>query len=265
MNPKTIANVWGALRTLLRDSSIEELIDFSPVMPRGIIPARQGDITEVYSNEDVAKLLQPTEEFGMDLFSWVALHTGMREGEICGLVWSDWEDDENPKRLGSLLVRRQYSGEGDDATTKTTRARRVPVHPLLAARLRVAKEVAESPVSAPIVPHGLGKHHTKSTAYKALKRHCAAAGVTWLDLHRTRHTAITAMRRGGAPEKEVERVTHNAKGSIVDRYTHDWTILCAVVSCIDYSSHGEFHGGQANLPSKSQVGPGSIPGASTYK
>jgi hypothetical protein len=75
-----------------------------------------------------------------------------------------------------------------------------------------------------------GRPHTRSSAYKLWLRACAAAGVENRSLHSTRHTFITLTRRGGARAEVVERVTHNAAGSIVDHYTHwDWAPLCEAV------------------------------------
>ena len=47
-----------------------------------------------------------------------------------------------------------------------------------------------------------------------------------------REAFITLARRGGAPKDIVERITHNAKGDIVDEYTTwDWEPLCKAVLC----------------------------------
>lgn len=54
--------------------------------------------------------------------------------------------------------------------------------------------------------------------------------------HLTRHTMISFARRGGARADVLECVTHNAKGSIIDQYTHfDWEPLCDAVRCIYYA------------------------------
>jgi len=259
VNPKTVSNIWGALRTLLRDASIAELVSFQPIMPRGVIPERQAEIHEIYANHDVLSLMAPSERSGMDLFCAIAFYTGMRQGEICGLRAGDYEPAEG-NRLASLVVRRQYLGEGDDSTTKTGRARRVPVHPLLA---EVLGGLDGLPKSTPIVQNRSGEHHTKSSSYKAFLRHCEARGVKSLGIHRTRHTAITAMRRGGAPKEVVEQITHNSRGTIVDRYTHDWSILCAGVSVINYGPRGDSRGGLPEISGNMQANPVSIPGAST--
>jgi hypothetical protein len=51
-----------------------------------------------------------------------------------------------------------------------------------------------------------------------------------MTLHATRHTFITLARRGGARAEVVEQISHNARGTIVDHYTHwDWEPLCEAV------------------------------------
>jgi hypothetical protein len=80
------------------------------------------------------------------------------------------------------------------------------------------------------VPSREGGPHTRSSAYKAWRRSCARVGVDNLSLHSTRQTFITIARRQGARKDVLERVTHNAKGDMVDQYTHwDWAPLCEAV------------------------------------
>jgi integrase len=100
--------------------------------------------------------------------------------------------------------------------------RRVPVHPVLAellARWREGFELLHCTKPAPglpIVPRlGLG-HHTKSTAYKMWRKSCAEVGVTNRSLHATRHTFISYLRRGGVASEDIEVITHNAGGTVVD-------------------------------------------------
>jgi len=88
-----------------------------------------------------------------------------------------------------------------------------------------------------IVPHVSRRnhrgHHTRSTYYKAFIRGCEAAGIRARSLHSMRHTMVTMARRGGANKFELSKVTHNAAGDIIDRYTHaEWDGLCEAVLCI---------------------------------
>ena len=132
MSVKTAKNVWGTLRTCLRDAKFANVIAFDAVLPKGIIPKVQPTIHEIYSNDNVQKVAFRSDDDGGALFATIAFYTGMRCGEICGLRWTDWQDDEDENRLGALIVRRQYSGLGEDDRTKTGTVRIVPVHRKLA-------------------------------------------------------------------------------------------------------------------------------------
>jgi hypothetical protein len=76
-------------------------------------------------------------------------------------------------------------------------------------------------------------NHTKKTGAHLWARACREAGVESLTLHSTRHTFITLARRGRARAEVVERITHNAAGTIVDHYTHrDWQPLRQAVLAV---------------------------------
>ena len=69
------------------------------------------------------------------MFATLALLTGMREGEICGLHFRDIDDAATP--LGSIHLTSQYDGQ----PLKTERglgehSRNIPIHQVLADKLR---------------------------------------------------------------------------------------------------------------------------------
>jgi very-short-patch-repair endonuclease len=65
---------------------------------------------------------------------------------------------------------------------------------------------------------------------------CVAIGIPGRRVHDTRHTFISLARRDGARKDVLERITHNATGDIVARYTtFDWAPLCEAVACLRLS------------------------------
>lgn len=292
MAPKTVSNTYGAVRTAFHDAVIKELIPVSPcVLPHGLIKRRRRKEPIPYEQSE-AMALTRSGKLAPDLrvLAALAFYTGMREGEVCGRRWSDW--DRKPKPLGCMSVFTQYGGE----KLKTDSPRKVPVHPdldaILTEWLNVGFELVHCRKPTPgdfIVPMRKTPrnackwkpHHTRSSAYKAFDRACQAVGVTHKTLHATRNTAITWMRRGGADKSVVERITHNAAGDIVDQYTtYDWQPLCDAVNCLVFDPRQDLRRPN-NTPSnsggapvqrlaangaESQVVasclPGSIPGAS---
>jgi integrase len=230
---KSVSLVMGILRVLFRDAVIGETISETPyVIPRGLL-RRSGTKRQPYTAQEATALLGVPDA---RLATWnaVALFTGARCGEINGLRWGDWDQAAEP--LGALVIERQYDGQ----PLKTERPRIVPVHPWLKLQLEAWREHWKALYCREPAPGNLifpGEGHTaltKSSAYKAWRRSCVAASVGNRSLHSTRHTFITLARRAGADKNVLELITHNPKGTIIDRYTtRDWAELCKVVSLVD--------------------------------
>lgn len=233
LSPKTVANLYGLVRTAFADAERRGLIDRTPCsLPRKKIQRRPATEKQVYSAAEVGLLCTRQQTPSAAVFAALCLLTGMREGEVCGLCWCDYDADAQP--LGGLVVSRQYDGQ----PLKTDRPRVVPVHKVLAGMLGLWRTQgfelthlrAPKPTD-PILPRKGLMHHTRSSAYKLWIRCCESAGVDNRSLHSTRHTFITLLRRAGANVDAVETITHNAAGTIVDRYTHwQWDALCEAVS-----------------------------------
>lgn len=244
--PKTVRNVFGTLRTLFRDALIEELVAVDPcVLPRGALPSPRELSSSsarrkpsVFSREEV-RLLLTDRRVPADrrmLYALLFL-TGTRHGEAVGRRWRDLDDAALP--LGALTVATQYA----DEPLKTKTPRVVPVHPLLAQLLTGWKHAGfkEFFLREPrpedfIVPSRTGKCRASGTSHQGLQLDCAAIGIPGRRVHDTRHTFISLARRDGARKDVLERITHNATGDIVDRYTtFDWAPLCEAVACLRLS------------------------------
>lgn len=237
---KTVKNIWGATRTMLRDAHLDGRIhEDVGTLPRGVLRKAPKNKRKAYRLEDAAAIVSHREIAEPYRVLWTLLFcTGMREGEGCGRRWRDWDRRAQP--LGSLDVVSQYG----DEPLKTDNPRRVPVHPALAAVLewwwREGWELYVGRKPTPgdfIVPNRSkwrrAEHHTKSSAYKAWRRSLVKAGVENLSLHSTRNSFITWARRFRANPDAIEVITHNAKGDMLDQYTDwQWEPLCEAVSVI---------------------------------
>ena len=256
LSPKTVANIYGTVRTLVRDARTAEVLLVDPcVLPRGTFRRKGGKPREVYSGAEIQKLCFD-ERISVRSRVWnaIAFLTGCREGEVCGLRWRDWDPSARP--LGCLTVERQYEGrllKTEHAEGEQTR--RVPVHPALEKLLTWWKVegfelvFCKKPMpDDPIIPSRDGAHHTKYSAYRAWRLACDNSGVPNRTLHSSRHTFITMCRRGGARKDVLEKVTHNAQGDVVDAYTHwDWTPLCEAVLCLQMREQNGDATGDASL------------------
>lgn len=241
---KTIKNVWGAWRTMMRDARIAGLVrDDVTLLPRNLMRKAKKNHYRAYDVAEVERLLGDTANVPlvMRVAFALAVFTGMRKGEVCGRRWRDIDWNTSPMPL--LHVATQY----DDQPLKEDNPRNVPVHPLLAAVLRAwwAEGWELFTLRPPtlddfIIPNdglrsSVSKPHTESSLYKAWRRACLHTGVRNRSFHSTRTTMITWARRHRCDPSALEVITHNAGGSIVDGYTDwAWAPLCEVVAVLPF-------------------------------
>src|SRR6185503_16382544 len=148
----------------------------------------------------------------------LAFYTGMREGEVCGRRFCDWDRSVEP--LGSLLVDSQYNLAKlkTDVHISGEHARLVPVHPTLAAMLDLwwtkgfemvyCRKPTETDFIVPCRAREL-RNHTRSSAYKMFRAACDLVGVESHSLHASRNTFISLCRRAHCDVDALLRVTHN--------------------------------------------------------
>lgn len=242
---KTVAIIYGLVRQAFGRAAFERVIDANPCddLPRGSVKWKSRRKRKPYSREEVRRLMA-CEAVPLDyrVFIALAFYTGMREGEVCGRRFRDWDRSWQP--LSCLTVDTQYDGQPlktDDG--EDVRPRQVPVHVELEAILdlweRSGFELVFLRKPTPedyMVPHRKIGVHSKSSAYKAWRRALARAGVENRSLHSTRHTFISILRSNGAAKDVVESITHNARGDVLDGYTEfEWVSRCRAVALFDVS------------------------------
>jgi integrase len=162
----------------------------------------------------------------------LAAATGARRGEIVGLRWSDIDGDV-------LTIQRSMfklpGGQLTAKTTKTGKARRVPLNPSLIAALHdyLAGNVewcvlagVEMVEAGPILAH-LRADPTGATGFapdwlsQEWERLCQRAGVAPFKLHGTRHLHITTLHDAGSTSAAIaDRVGHASIQTTERHYTH---------------------------------------------
>jgi integrase len=160
---------------------------------------------------------------------WVlAATTGMRRGELCGLMWQDISLDH-----GTVAVRRArvpIAGRIAEGTPKSDRARVVALAASSVAALRAhrAQQISERLAwgqgwedTGYVYTHEDGtpvRPDAVSREFDALVR---AAGLPRIRLHDLRHTHATLGLASGIPAKVMsERLGHAKVGITLDLYSH---------------------------------------------
>ena len=198
---------------------------------QGLIPANPADEVEppkivrqpmnILNEEQLDAFMETVaaDPVWHDLF-YTELTTGLRRGEICGLMWTDFDE-----RGGALKISRTLHKEkggrlvaGDTKTYAGTR--KIVLPPSTAELLRARKKKSFSPwifhdplrPEAPIDPN---------SAYLQLKKFLADAGLPNIRFHDLRHTFSTHALASGVDAKTLSGILGHTKASFtLDTYTH---------------------------------------------
>lgn len=138
---------------------------------------------------------------------------GLRKGEIFGLD----VDDVDTTRW-EIHVHRSHEG----ATTKSGRARIVPIHPALRPVIAHAIELADAKTRVLFPGRKGARRHAGAQMARELNAYLKDAKIAKrIRFHDLRHTAATMMLQAGAPIQHVSKMLGHSSISItVDTYGH---------------------------------------------
>ena len=153
-------------------------------------------------------------------FFYTELMTGLRRGEICALMWRDFD-----AKAGTLGISRTLHSKGQGiyalGDTKTSQGNRTIILPeSVAALLRARKKASISQwifpqPASPELPMNPG------TAYRRLKTLLEEAGLPSIRFHDLRHTFATLALQNGMDVKTLSAMLgHVSAATTLDIYTH---------------------------------------------
>lgn len=153
-------------------------------------------------------------------FFYTELTTGLRRGEICGLMWSDFDERGGILKV-SRTLHREKGGRLVAGDTKTyAGTRKIVLPPSTAELLRERKKKSFSPwifhdsfrPEAPVSP---------DSAYRQLKKFLTDADLPSIRFHDLRHTFSTHALASGVDAKTLSGILGHTKASFtLDTYTH---------------------------------------------
>lgn len=231
--PKTVNSVHGILHKALTQAVKLRYIGYNPADACDTPRLTQREITPLSESEITAFLteLQQSGEPLSRLFR-VALFTGMREGEICGLPW-----DAVDFASGTITVRQQLQKEKKKggsfyiATTKNEKTRTITAAPFVMDLLR--EEYAaqrKARLAAGLIwknewnlvfTNAIGEHIVPQTALKRFKAVCTRIGRPDARFHDMRHTfAVASLQEGDSVKTVQENLGHATASFTLDVYGH---------------------------------------------
>ena len=225
---RTIQIVRLILHSCLQHAVDLAVIKYNPVE---IVKAPKSDKRDlqVWNEDEVSLFLRSIEGERNENFYYLALTTGMRQGELLGLKWPDIE-----WKRGVIMVKRQAvrvrGGGYGFAEPKSKRGRRVVDLGIGSIeKLRTQYELInigrqamkESWTENELVfPTKRGTPQEGTNIDREFKRLVAQAGLPKIRFHDLRHTAASILLSRGIPPVMIAEMLGHTMGVLLSTYAH---------------------------------------------
>jgi integrase len=242
---KTVNHYLGVLTVLFNAAVDWDELERSPC--KGVKRLREDPPkTSFWTFEESSVFLAVAAEREPEwhLVFLMALRTGLRQGELFALRWSDVDFE-----CGTLHVCRSVS-RGFETSPKSNRTRRVPMTRALESVLRPR---AGKP-DVRVFQHVGEKPPTNSRARRALQRLAKAAGVKQIRFHDLRHTYASHLVMRGVPLNTVRELMGHSDMKMTLRYAHlAPDVKWSAVQCLDEPSRHVYRHASAGEPALTLV------------
>jgi integrase len=206
LSAKTVNNHLIVLRRMLGVAMEWGLLDRVPVVRWLKVPEAEFDFLDF---EEAERLLAAAEGEWRTMVL-LAIKTGLRQGELIALRWTDVD------LVAGHLVVRQSATRGIVTTPKNGKSRKIPLAPSVLAALKSHRHLRGKLVFCT----GDGRMVTKNECKRPLWRACRRAGLRQVGWHMLRHTFASHLVMRGAPLKAVQELLGHASIEMTMRYAH---------------------------------------------
>lgn len=230
LSPKTVRNIHGVLHRTLEQAKLLGYIRVNPA-DAAVTPRVEKKQVEALDAEDVGKFLAAIKGSKYEYPLFVAIFTGLRQGELLGLTW-DCVDFEH----GLLLINKQHNRvKGDTefrfASLKNDKARVLTAADEVMEVLRLQKQRQESWAAALgdgwenldnlVFTTEFGRYINNKILYQNFKRIMKKLGKPNLRFHDLRHTyAVNSLRAGDDIKTVQENLGHATASFTLSTYAH---------------------------------------------
>ena len=228
LSPKTVRNIHGVLHRTLEQAKLLGYIRVNPA-DAAVTPRVEKKQVEALDAEDVGKFLAAIKGSKYEYPLFVAIFTGLRQGELLGLTW-DCVDFER----GLLLINKQHNRvKGDTefrfASLKNDKARVLTAADEVMEVLRLQKQRQESWAAALgdgwenldnlVFTTEFGRYINNKILYQNFKRIMKKLGKPNLRFHDLRHTyAVNSLRAGDDIKTVQENLGHATASFTLSTY-----------------------------------------------
>lgn len=227
LSAKTVSNAAGVLSIALADAVRLRLIPHN-VTTDARLPRREHREMNAWTEAEAAAFLATVADDRLFALWRLALATGMRRGELCGLRWRDIDLGTGVVTVASTRVVADVVVIGEPKTRAGARVVALDRHTAAALASWRKHQASERLLAGPAwEDHGLvfvdelGVPPHPETITRWWREAVARAGVPAIRLHDARHTAATVLLRAGVPVKVVAQRLGHADVAVTMRvYQH---------------------------------------------
>lgn len=230
LSPKTIKNVHGVLHKALQQAIKNGYIRFNPADACDL-PRREKKEMKNLDESKISEFLKAIKGHRFEALFTVTLFTGMREGEVCGLLWDCVDLEKGTITINKQLQKvRNSGGVHELVETKNSKVRTITAAPYVVSVLRRVKHqqlenrlrCGECWVDSGFVfTNELGQHLKPQTVYRNFKKVVASIGCEEVRFHDLRHSYAVAAISSGDDIKTVQsNLGHATAAFTLDIYGH---------------------------------------------
>jgi integrase len=229
LSPKTVSNIAGVLARAYRDAVRWEFIAVSPISASRKPSKRTKEMT-AWEPHELGEFVDAIQGERLQAVWHLLALSGMRRGEVLGLLWSDIDLKKGKIHVRSTRIR--AGNQTIEETPKSKKSRRtISIDPrtikiLEKWRLNQTKErfaVGElwSDKDGHLVTEPDGTLPNPNTFTKRFKAICKQKGLRIIRLHDIRHSYVVAAHRSGVDMKVISEHVGHADWSVTNNvYNH---------------------------------------------
>jgi integrase len=201
--PKSVKSQYGLVTAALRQERIQ--LDFASVL----LPKIQKSDRRIPNEKEIAVILHMIEGTSVELPVTIAVTLGMRQSEIAGLKWSDY-DGESFNIHAAVVPDKHNKYIYKESTKSEASTRVIEVDGILKERLDRAERTSE--FISPMLP---------SSVLRKFDQLCEKNGLPHFTMHEQRHGNASMMLAKGVPDKyAMKRLGQSSPNMIKDIYQH---------------------------------------------
>lgn len=220
LSDSTVRGIHSLLHLAMKDAQQAHIIAKNPTEGT-TVPKQGGSAKRVLNDRELDAFLAAIQEdeIWCDFF-YTELTTGLRRGEICGLMWRDFDERSDTLKVCRTLHSKKLGvfSLGDTKTGMGTRTIVLPQSTAELLRRRKEKTISQWIFPNPTKPE---LPVSPNSAYARLKVLLKQAGLPDIRFHDLRHTFATHAIASGVDAKTLSGILGHTNASFtLDTYTH---------------------------------------------